>query len=48
MTVAFHRAGPGDWHRIWPVWRAVVAPGDTYAFDPSSTSVDAQRIWLPR
>jgi GNAT superfamily N-acetyltransferase len=42
----FARAGSGDWPRIWPVWHEVVERGDTYTFDPRSTTEDGQRSWL--
>jgi GNAT superfamily N-acetyltransferase len=30
---------------IWPVFHAVVAAGDTYAFDPGTPEEEARRIW---
>jgi GNAT superfamily N-acetyltransferase len=42
----FARAGAADWPRIWPVWHEVVQRGDTYTFDPRSTTEDGQRSWL--
>ncbi len=39
-------AGAADWPRIWPIWQAVVAAGDTFAYDPDTTSDDARTSWL--
>jgi ribosomal protein S18 acetylase RimI-like enzyme len=35
-----------DWPRIWPVWHEIVAPGDTYCYEPGSTSEQARAAWL--
>lgn len=40
------RADRADWPRIWPVWRDVVAAGDTYAYDPQTSCDEAERMWL--
>jgi ribosomal protein S18 acetylase RimI-like enzyme len=44
--VIFTRAGDTDWPRIWPLWHEVVQRGDTYTYDPHSTSEDGRRIWM--
>lgn len=40
-------AGEADWARIWPLWHAVVAAGDTYAYPPDAGSEEARGLWLP-
>jgi GNAT superfamily N-acetyltransferase len=44
--LSIRQATRADWPRIWPVWREVVATGDTYAYDPETPSDEAQRLWL--
>ena len=34
-----------DWPRLWPIWRDVVAAGDTYTYDPGTSSDDARAAW---
>jgi ribosomal protein S18 acetylase RimI-like enzyme len=46
VTVAIRRAGPADWPAIWPVWHETVAAGETYTWDPATTSEDARSLWL--
>ncbi len=31
---------------MWPIWRAVVSAGDTYVYDPRTTSDQARGQWL--
>ncbi len=40
------RAAAADWERIWPVFQAVVEPGDTYAFPPDIGEEEARSLWL--
>jgi ribosomal protein S18 acetylase RimI-like enzyme len=35
-----------DWPRMWPIWHEVVAAGDTFAYDPQTTSAAARDGWL--
>ena len=35
-----------DWAAVWPVFRDVVAAGETYAYDPALTSDEARRLWV--
>jgi ribosomal protein S18 acetylase RimI-like enzyme len=30
---------------VWPIFHAVVAAGDTYAYDPAMTLEEARRLW---
>lgn len=39
-------AAAGDRDAIWAIFRAVVATGDTYVFDPSTSRDDALAYWL--
>ena len=46
MTSSIRIAGETDRIRIWEIFRAVVAPGDTYAFDPAITRDEALAYWF--
>ena len=35
-----------DFARIWPIFHAIVAAGDTYGFDPDTSEEQARRLWL--
>ena len=35
-----------DWQGIWEIFRQVVASGQTYVYDPATTSDQAQKLWL--
>lgn len=39
-----------DFERIWPIFRTIVAAGDTYGFTPDTSEEEARRLWmhLPR
>ena len=34
-----------DWPSVWPIFREVVAAGDTFAYDPGWSSEQAQNVW---
>ena len=36
----------GDWPRIWPVFDAIVAAGETYAYPESLDSESARGLWM--
>ncbi|MEP6599468.1 MAG: GNAT family N-acetyltransferase [Actinomycetota bacterium] len=40
------RAGLDDWDVIWPIWHEIVAAGDTYAYDPTTSYEQAREMWL--
>jgi L-amino acid N-acyltransferase YncA len=42
----FRPATGQDWPQIWPIWHEVVAAGDTFAYDPATTSDQARAGWL--
>ncbi len=35
-----------DWQSIWPIFREVVAAGDTYAYDAGWPSEQARKVWV--
>lgn len=40
------RAAAGDWPRIWPIWHAVVAAGETYCWAPETDEPAARELWM--
>lgn len=36
----------GDWDAIWPIFREIVAAGETYAYPPGLSSAAARRLWV--
>jgi len=40
------RASEADFDGMWPVFHAVVATGETYAFSPTTTREDARAYWF--
>jgi len=36
----------GDWSAVWPIFREVVAAGETYAYDPSWSAEQAREVWV--
>jgi ribosomal protein S18 acetylase RimI-like enzyme len=45
VACSIRRAQETDRAPIWDIFRAVVAPGDTYAFDPAITRDEALAYW---
>jgi L-amino acid N-acyltransferase YncA len=43
---AIRRAEYHDWPDIWPIWHQVVAAGDTFSYEPSTTYEEARASWL--
>ena len=43
-------ASDKDFEQIWPIFKIIVAAGDTYGFDPDTGKEEARRLWmkLPR
>ena len=37
-----------DWPRIWPIFAAIVAEGETYAYPEDLTAEQARELWLER
>lgn len=46
-TLTIRHATEGDHEAIWRIFHAVVAPGDTYAFDPAIDRASALAAWFP-
>lgn len=46
-TFTIRHATEGDHDAIWQIFHAVVAPGDTYAFDPAIDRASALAAWFP-
>jgi len=44
-TLEIREIGPTEFALVWPIFQAVVASGDTYAYDPATTLEQAQAIW---
>lgn len=42
----FRRATDADWPAIWPIFRDVVATGDTYPYSPTTTAEEAHALWM--
>ncbi len=42
----FRRAFASDWQQIWPIFRAVVASGDTYPYLPDIAESEARAVWM--
>ncbi len=40
------RATPEEWEEIWPIFQAVVASGDTYAYPPDIGKEEAFTAWF--
>jgi GNAT superfamily N-acetyltransferase len=40
-------ATPADWPHIWPVFRAITAAGDTFAYPSDLTEHQARDLWMP-
>jgi L-amino acid N-acyltransferase YncA len=45
-TLVIRRASDSDFDGIWEIFHAVVAKGDTYAYDPETTKEQARAIWM--
>ena len=45
-TLAIREAADADRNAVWDIFHAVVAPGDTYAFDPGTSREDALAYWF--
>jgi len=41
------RAADADWGVLWPIFRAVVAGGDTYVYAPDTNKAEARALWMP-
>lgn len=39
-------ATPADFDAIWPIFRAIVAAGETYGYARDTSREDAERLWM--
>ena len=46
LAMDIRRALEADFDGMWPVFQAVVATGETYAFSPTTTRDDARAYWF--
>lgn len=46
MTLTLRPYVEGDWAGIEPIWRAVMAAGETYTVDASCSDAEARAHWL--
>ena len=46
--VEIRKASEGDWEAIWPIFRAIVVRGDTYAYPVDTGETEARAIWLEK
>jgi L-amino acid N-acyltransferase YncA len=46
MGVLIRPAVDEDWARLWPLWHAIVAAGETYPYDPAMSSEAAKAMWF--
>jgi GNAT superfamily N-acetyltransferase len=44
--VIIRTAAAGDWPRIWPFFRDIVAAGETYAYPEDLTEETARPLWM--
>ncbi len=35
-----------DWPSVWPIFREVVAAGETFSYDPNWSSEEAREMWV--
>lgn len=43
--IAIREIGSGEFELLWPIFRDVVASGDTYSYAPDITLEEARRLW---
>lgn len=46
--IHFRDATDADWPGIWPFWQRIAAEGETYNWNPESTSDQARDGWMVR
>ena len=44
-AIGIREIAPGEFPLVWPIFQAVVAGGDVFAYPPGTTFDEAQRIW---
>jgi L-amino acid N-acyltransferase YncA len=48
VAVLFRDAKDEDWPGIWPFWHRIAVAGETYSWDPATTSEAARADWMVR
>lgn len=46
VGVVIRDAGPEDWPATWPIFRTIVAAGETFAYDQDMDEGEARETWL--
>ena len=46
IAVTVRDATAGDWPRIWPFFREIVAAGDTFAYDTELDEPGGRELWM--
>jgi L-amino acid N-acyltransferase YncA len=46
VDLAIRPAVEDDWERLWPLWHAVVAAGETYPYDPETSFEQGRALWF--
>lgn len=46
MDLIIRKAAPKDFDTIWPIFKAIVSAGETYAYDPKTTKEQGYHIWM--
>jgi ribosomal protein S18 acetylase RimI-like enzyme len=44
--ITIRRFEPSDWDGVWKILEPVFRAGETYAFSPDITEVEARRVWI--
>ena len=44
--ITIRKAREADFDAIWPIFQQVVQQGDSYTFDPETTTEQAYQIWM--
>ena len=45
MALEIREIAAAEFGLVWPIFRAVVAAGDTYTYDPATTFEEARDLW---
>jgi ribosomal protein S18 acetylase RimI-like enzyme len=45
MSLDVREIDAGGFALVWPIFQAVVAAGDTYAYDPATSEEEARALW---
>ncbi len=45
MSVEIREIDAGEFDLVWPIFRAIVAAGDTYSYAPDTSFEDARAMW---